>query len=103
MDNIMDLGCGVFIVSGKIIWVKDGAIDVDTDAGREWLIKHSEHMRTCAVRPNPYGPLTADIVYPKSCSPDGTKYPISAVHFGSLPDDVKPAIRKEFPDYADKI
>lgn len=103
MNDIKDFGYGVFIVSGKVIWIKDDAVDVGTDEGRAWLQAHAARMRSCVARPNPYGPLTADIVYPKSDSPDGTKHPISAVHFGSLPDAVKPAIRKEFPDYADKI
>ena len=96
--EIRDLGHDAYLVDGEVIWIKENAIDAHTEAGRSFLIKQAEYMKSdnpldfCRV----YGPLTMELVFPKRHSTDDALYVAGPGHYRSLPKEV-------FPEYASEI
>ena len=103
MYDVRHLGSDVYLVDGKVTWIRRNAVDGSTEEGRQFLCEHADFMRTSKMRADIYGDLTADTILPKSMSMTGTTYPVSAMHFKYLPEDAKAALREEFPQYADEI
>lgn len=104
MEELKYLGDNVYMAYGKVVKVKDPSIDTSTDEGRKVVLDFMEHLFEDKFTPCPWGVLTAGVVNPVVDVDDGRKGRIfSCVHFGDLPDSVKPVLRKEFPDHADEI
>lgn len=103
MDEIRSLGHDAYLVHGKVIWIMNDAVDPSSEEGRKFLLVQAEQMTTGITWQTGNKDVTGAMVYPKSGSPDGTKYPVEPFHFNELPDDVRKKLKKEFPEYVDRI
>lgn len=102
LDGIRDLGYGVYLVGRTPVRIAGSAIDMSTRDGVADIRRLAQSMGD-GPRGIPYGALTAMTVRPKADGPNGPKYVRELHRFRDLPDPVRAALRKEFPEYAAEI
>ena len=106
--EIKDFGHDTFLVGRRVIKAgKPGMFDLSKQSDRDELIRLSERLYKNPTDRAPFGALTACLLYP--AHPENlkrfptAKYEQEDCHFSELHDDIRLALRGEFPEYADRI
>lgn len=106
--EIRDLGQDTFLAGRRVIKAaKPGMFDLSKQEDRDELAHIAETVFHGELDRPSYGDLTACVLCPLPAGhgiASGTaRYIKSEVPFGSLHDEAKAILRKEFPDHADEI
>lgn len=105
MQSVVELGHDTYLVGRKkiIFGTKPGTFDVpDRDEVLSRLARKSRACRVDSVTADGFGQAYG--FSPIVDDPDGARYMFSMQHYvEDSPEDVKAALRKEFPEHAGKI
>lgn len=111
--EIRDLGQDTYLIGRRVIKAGEpGQFDLSKQADRDELVRIAEGAFKTKFSPAPYGELTVIVPTPiKRPVPPQFEHEVSktakyignCMHFGNLHDEAKEILRKEFPEYADKI
>lgn len=100
--EIRPLGEDVYLVAGRVIWVRHGAFDnVSPAMGCYLLAEQAAAMEGTHLWPRPYGDMTAAMIFPQDWATMEGTFLVEPCHMARMPESVKAILRKEFPEYAE--